>query len=138
MRSLHSNPTPHPDARGAAYTDLPITAARRWARTLAFMNKGALVTVSEPQTAVHLIDRGMLSTSITVTLQPTDVLEFCGTHITGELVLRARPEDVDVLLARAIPERYRQYADRSAFFLYVPASKVIAHHMRRRAAQRER
>jgi hypothetical protein len=89
------------------------------------MKKGTLVKVAEPVTAVHLIDRGMLSTSISVELLPTDTLVFFGRGLTGETTLRARPEDVESLLARATPIEDRQYAHRSEFLLNVARAKVV-------------
>jgi len=90
------------------------------------MKRGTLVSVAEPRTAQHLIDCGMLSSSIEVQLRPTDVLEFYGSGF-GKMTLRARPQDVESLISRAVPVELRTYAHRTEFLLELPKCKVIEH-----------
>ena len=86
---------------------------------------GASVTVTRPIDGMHLVDRGMLSTTVSVPLAPGDKLEFRGPHLGKENVVRIPEADSAKYLARIAEPGDRTLIDTTAFYVYLPVDEQL-------------
>ena len=82
--------------------------------------KGEIVTVRQPINAMHLVDRGMLSTSVEIPLMAGDRVSYLGPHVKLKDVFLIAEVDADKFVARVANEKEREWIDRKWFVIYVP------------------
>jgi len=86
---------------------------------------GAIVTVRRAVEGYHLVDRGMLSTSVHIPLRPGDLIEYRGPHHGEQIVVRIPQKSADQFLARVPKELERSWVDRSRFLVYLPKDAIV-------------
>lgn len=104
--------------------NLPAEILERLLHGTSRFRAGMIVTVSRPIDGFHLVDRGMLSTSVSIPLQPGDRLEYRGSHLEKEDVVFIPEEIADEFLARIPNDQERSWVARGAFFVCLPYGVV--------------
>jgi len=104
--------------------NLPAEILKRLLHGASSFRAGTIVTVSRPVQGLYLVDRGMLSTSVSIPLRPGDRVEYRGPHLGKEEVVLIPKETADEFLARVPKDQERTWITRDAFFVYLPKGVV--------------
>ena len=105
--------------------NLPVEILKRLFHGPSRFRAGAIVTVSRPIEGLHLVDRGMLSASVSIPLQPGDRLEYRGPYRRKKDVLLIPKERADEFLARIPKDQEREWVASDAFLVYLPYGVVM-------------